>query len=95
MAFRLNHEKRRKMRSCVQNQCRLEIAALKKTASEKGFPPNAKKGAGAPSISKSTPWGDAEKGSIPHGRDSLPSHGLHRSTIGDGGLNCRVRNGTG
>ena len=33
--------------------------------------------------------------SIPHGRDSLPSHGLHRSTLGDGGLNCRVRNGTG
>ena len=25
----------------------------------------------------------------------LPSHGLHRSTIGDGELNCRVRNGTG
>ena len=25
----------------------------------------------------------------------LPSHGLHRSTLGDGALNFRVRNGTG
>lgn len=48
-----------------------------------------------------TPGGAPPRGgprmtrSIPHGRDSLPSHGLHRSTLGDGGLNCRVRNGTG
>ena len=30
-----------------------------------------------------------------HERDVPTSHGLHHSTLGDGGLNCRVRNGIG
>ena len=36
-----------------------------------------------------------EKANALHERNGLPSHGLHRSTIGDGELNCRVRHGTG
>ena len=31
----------------------------------------------------------------PRGRDALSSHGLNRSTFGDEGLNCRVRDGFG
>ena len=34
-------------------------------------------------------------GSAPCGRDALSSHGLNRSTFGDEGLNCRVRDGFG
>ena len=33
--------------------------------------------------------------SAPCGRDALSSHGLNRSTFGDEGLNCRVRDGFG
>ena len=36
-----------------------------------------------------------KEGSALRGRDALSSHGLHRSTFGEEGLNCRVRNGTG
>ena len=36
-----------------------------------------------------------ESGNALHERNGLSSHGLHRSTIGDGALNFRVRNGTG
>ena len=34
-------------------------------------------------------------GNALHERNGLSSHGLHRSTFGDGELNCRVRHGTG
>ena len=36
-----------------------------------------------------------ESGNALHERNGLSSHGLHRSTFGDGELNCRVRHGTG
>ena len=36
-----------------------------------------------------------ENGNALHERNGLSSHGLHRSTFGDGELNCRVRHGTG
>ena len=36
-----------------------------------------------------------ESGNALHERNGLASHGLHRSTFGDGELNCRVRHGTG
>ena len=41
------------------------------------------------------PWGPSENGNALHERNGLSSHGLHRSTFGDGELNCRVRHGTG
>ena len=51
---------------------------------EGGMPPN-KKGPSRP----------LESGNALHERNGLSSHGLHRSTFGDGELNCRVRHGTG
>ena len=36
-----------------------------------------------------------ESGNALHERNGLSSHGLHRSTFGDGELNGRVRHGTG
>ena len=39
--------------------------------------------------------GPYENGNALHERNGLSSHGLHRSTFGDGELNCRVRHGTG
>ena len=41
------------------------------------------------------PRGPSENGNALHERNGLSSHGLHRSTFGDGELNCRVRHGTG
>ena len=41
------------------------------------------------------PLGPYENGNALHERNGLSSHGLHRSTFGDGELNCRVRHGTG
>ena len=41
------------------------------------------------------PWGPSGNGNALHERNGLSSHGLHRSTFGDGELNCRVRHGTG
>ena len=51
-------------------------------------------GAAAPE-SKKGPLGPYENGNALHERNGLSSHGLHRSTFGDGELNCRVRHGTG
>lgn len=51
-----------------------------------GAPPDAAAPRSAPPGSRKPPG----EGSV-----VLSSHGLHRSTFGDGGLNCRVRNGTG
>ena len=50
-----------------------------------GHEPQTKKG-------PSRPLGS---GNALHERNGLSSHGLHRSTFGDGELNCRVRHGTG
>ena len=41
------------------------------------------------------PWRPSGNGNALHERNGLSSHGLHRSTFGDGELNCRVRHGTG
>ena len=45
--------------------------------------------------SKKGPLGPYENANALHERNGLSSHGLHRSTFGDGELNCRVRHGTG
>lgn len=39
--------------------------------------------------------GDFEKRNALHEQNALSSHGLHRSTFGEEGLNYRVRNGIG
>ena len=49
------------------------------------MPPEKRKGPSRP----------LESGNALHERNGLSSHGLHRSTFGDGELNCRVRHGTG
>ena len=68
-------------------------------------PPKARKGPSGPrkdSYNAEQPagkgkgaLGPSENGNALHERNGLSSHGLHRSTFGDGELNCRVRHGTG
>ena len=41
------------------------------------------------------PWLMLQKANALHERNVLSSHGLHRSTFGDGRLNYRVRDGIG
>lgn len=45
-------------------------------------------------LSKGPPRGLERRNAL-HERNFLSSHGLHRSTFGDGELNCRVRHGIG
>lgn len=52
-------------------------------------------GGGAMAPNKKRALKALESGNALHERNGLSSHGLHRSTFGDGELNCRVRHGTG
>ena len=80
-----------KIAAIMTNYCALHALARCRKAAPEGSGP----GGGAMTPNKKRALKALESGNALHERNGLSSHGLHRSTFGDGELNCRVRHGTG